>query len=60
MKKFLAALALISVSALALAQTPAAPASAPAKAPTAQQSKMGQCNKDAVGKTGDDRRAFMK
>jgi psiF repeat len=30
------------------------------KAPTAQQSKMVTCNKDAEGKTGDDRKAFMK
>lgn len=33
---------------------------APAKAQTAQQMKMGQCNKDATGKTGDERKAFMK
>ena len=25
-----------------------------------QQSKMGECNKDATGKKGDDRKAFMK
>jgi psiF repeat len=29
-------------------------------AETAQQSKMTQCNKDAAGKTGDERKAFMK
>jgi len=28
--------------------------------PTAQQSKMATCNKDAAGKTGDARKAFMK
>ena len=28
--------------------------------PTAQQSKMGSCNKDAAGKKGDERKAFMK
>ena len=33
---------------------------APAKAPTAQQSKMATCNKDAGDKKGDDRKAFMK
>ncbi len=31
-----------------------------ADATTAQQSKMGSCNKDAAGKTGDERKAFMK
>jgi len=30
------------------------------KAPTAQQSKMSACNKDASGKKGDERKAFMK
>jgi hypothetical protein len=28
--------------------------------PTAQQSKMGTCNKDAGDKKGDERKAFMK
>lgn len=28
--------------------------------PTAQQSKMGTCNAEAKGKTGDERKAFMK
>jgi hypothetical protein len=27
---------------------------------TAQQSKMGTCNKEAAGKKGDERKAFMK
>ena len=31
-----------------------------ADAPTAQQSKMGTCNKDAIDKKGDERKAFMK
>jgi hypothetical protein len=31
-----------------------------ADAPTAQQTKMGSCNKDAAGKKGDERKAFMK
>ena len=31
-----------------------------ADAPTAQQSKMGTCNKDAGDKKGDERKAFMK
>lgn len=30
------------------------------KAPTAQQSKMGACNKDAKGMKGDERKTFMK
>ena len=29
-------------------------------AKTAQQTKMGTCNKNAEGKKGDDRKAFMK
>ena len=37
----------------------AAPA-APAKAPTAQQSKMATCNTEAGDKKGDERKAFMK
>ena len=32
----------------------------PAPAKTAQQSKMGACNKDAGDKKGDERKAFMK
>jgi hypothetical protein len=31
-----------------------------ADAPSTQQSKMGTCNKDAAGKKGDERKAFMK
>ena len=31
-----------------------------ADAPTAQQSKMGTCNKEAGDKKGDERKAFMK
>jgi len=30
-----------------------------AKAPTAQQSKMGECNKEAGDKKGDERKKFM-
>ena len=37
----------------------AMPASS-AKAPTAQQQKMKDCNDQAAGKKGDDRKAFMK
>lgn len=35
-------------------------ADAPAKPKTAQQQKMAQCNKDASGKKGEERKAFMK
>jgi hypothetical protein len=28
--------------------------------PTSQQSRMAVCNKEAVGKKGDERKAFMK
>ena len=31
-----------------------------ADAPTTQQTKMGTCNKEAAGKKGDERKAFMK
>ncbi|XAH23421.1 PsiF family protein [Xylophilus sp. GW821-FHT01B05] len=59
MKKLLslaaaAGLALSLVSAVHAADAPAA------KPVTAQQGKMATCNKDATGKTGDDRKAFMK
>lgn len=30
------------------------------KARTPQQNKMAMCNKEATGKSGDDRKAFMK
>lgn len=30
------------------------------KAKTPQQNKMAMCNKDATGKSGDERKAFMK
>ena len=45
------------------AAAPAAPAvaaSAPAAEKTPQQSKMATCNKEAEGKKGDERKAFMK
>jgi hypothetical protein len=34
--------------------------SQPALAENAQQNKMAACNKDATGKKGDERKAFMK
>ena len=50
MKKLLAALAIIAPVLL----------SPVAMAETAQQGKMATCNKDATGKKGDERKAFMK
>ena len=61
MKKLITLAAL--TTALFSASTFAADAaSAPkaAKAPTAQQNKMGECNKEAGDKKGDERKAFMK
>jgi hypothetical protein len=52
MKYLLTALSLVVASFSMSAQA--------ADAPTAQQSKMGTCNKEAVGKKGDERKAFMK
>jgi hypothetical protein len=51
---------LITVLALAAAATSAYAADAPAKEPTKQQTKMATCNKEAEGKKGDERKAFMK
>jgi psiF repeat len=51
MKRFTLALALGLAAFAAQAADPA---------PTAQQSKMGSCNKDAGDKKGDERKAFMK
>ena len=55
MKKSLSLIAL----GLALSFGAAYAADAPANTPTAQQNKMGQCNKDASDKKGDERKAFM-
>jgi hypothetical protein len=45
----------------AAAATAVAPAaSAPAAEKSAQQNKMATCNKEAEGKKGDERKAFMK
>jgi invasion protein IalB len=54
MKYLLTALSLV-VASLSLSVSAYA-----ADAPTAQQSKMGTCNKEAAGKKGDERKAFMK
>lgn len=62
MKKLLTCAALAAAFALPAHATThkEAPDMAKDKAPTAQQNKMTQCNKDAEGKSGDDRKAFMK
>lgn len=52
MKKLLTAAAFVIASQFALA--PAALALTP------QQQRMGECNKEATGKKGDERKAFMK
>lgn len=49
------ALAFAASTAFAAPQT--APTSAPAK--NSQQQRMADCNKQATGKTGDDRKTFM-
>ena len=51
---------LLSLLALGLSLTLGAAHAADEKAKTPQQTKMGTCNKDATGKTGDERKAFMK
>lgn len=56
MKRTVTALALMLASSLTFAASHAA--AAPAKTP--QQEKMAMCNKDATGKKGDERKAFMK
>ena len=49
------------VPAVAATAAPAvAPATAPAVEKSAQQNKMAVCNKQAEGKKGDERKAFMK
>ena len=52
------ALAAFGVSAQAAAHAASAPMAR--MAPTAQQSKMATCNKDAADKKGTERKAFMK
>jgi hypothetical protein len=54
MKKFLFSLLAVGMAlSFGLAQ-------AQEKAKTPQQNKMAMCNKQAVGKTGDERKGFMK
>ena len=58
MKQLFTALALSAALLGAQAADDTKPA--PKKSPSAQQTKMATCNKDAAGKSGDDRKAFMK
>jgi hypothetical protein len=51
---------LISALTLGLCLSASALADTPAKAPNAQQNRMADCNQQATGKKGDDRKAFMK
>jgi hypothetical protein len=58
--RLLAISAAFAVAGAAFAATPqAGTAAAPAKAKTAQQQRMVDCNKQATGKKGDERKAFM-
>lgn len=45
---------------LSIGSAQAADATDAPKAKTPQQLKMGECNKEATGKKGDERKAFMK
>ncbi len=56
MKKLINAAALCAAAFV----LPAQAADAAASAPTAQQTKMSTCNKDAGEMKGDERKAFMK
>ena len=58
MKHLITALALAFAASGSFAASHAA--AAPMKDKTPQQEKMAMCNKDATGKTGDERKAFMK
>jgi hypothetical protein len=53
-------LALAAATCLAFAAHAAGEKASDPKAPTAQQSKMATCNKEAADKKGDERKAFMK
>jgi hypothetical protein len=56
MKQLIAAVAVVIASQFALAPAYAAED----KAPTPQQQRMKDCNKEATGMKGDERKAFMK
>ena len=50
----------VAVCAAGDAVTASPPAQATVKSENSQQTKMTTCNQQAAGKTGDDRKAFMK
>ena len=59
--KFVAtAFALVLATAMGTSSAFAAADPAPAKSLTPQQQKMKECNAQATGKTGDERKAFMR
>ena len=51
---------MLTAALLALGLIAGAHAADPSPAQKAQQTRMAQCNKDAEGKAGDERKAFMK
>ncbi|MGY3040419.1 hypothetical protein ACVWWQ_002042 [Rhodanobacter sp. TND4EL1] len=57
--RLLAISAALAFAGATFAATPQAGAAAPAKPRTAQQQRMADCNKQAVGKKGDERKAYM-
>ncbi|HEY0199350.1 MAG TPA: PsiF family protein [Rhodanobacter sp.] len=57
--RLLAISAAFAVAGAAFAATPQTSTAAPAKVHTAQQQRMIDCNKQATGKKGDDRKTFM-
>ncbi|WP_426702424.1 PsiF family protein [Rhodanobacter sp. Col0626] len=57
--RLLAISAAFAFAGVTFAATPQASTAAPAKARTAQQQRMADCNKQATGKKGDERKAFM-
>jgi hypothetical protein len=57
--RLLAISAAFAFAGATFAATPQAGAAAPAKPRTAQQQRMADCNKQATGKKGDERKAFM-
>jgi hypothetical protein len=60
MKKLLSLFAVAACLSIGVAHAQDKAAAPAEKAPTAQQSKMATCNKDAGDMKGDERKAFMK
>lgn len=57
--RLLAITAAFACAGASFASTPETSTAAPAKHRTAQQQRMADCNKQATGKKGDERKAFM-